>query len=437
MKLSSQPYKGARDFYPEDKRIQDYIFDTWKSVVERYGYEGYNAPILELTDLYRAKTGEEIINQQIYNFEDRGGRDVSVRPEMTPTVSRMVAAKRQEISYPARWYSIPNLWRYERPQRGRLREHWQLNVDIFGVKTIDAELELIMIANDIMRAFGANQKMYEIRINSRKLTAMIMAEYLELDPVQANLMIKLLDRKQKLPIETFMAEAESIFDSSQQKEGNKRLKKLLDATSMADMPESIRNSGPMKQIQILFTHLKENNIANAHFDVSLMRGFDYYTDIVFEVFDTDPENNRSMFGGGRYDSLVSLFGVEPLPTVGFGMGDVTISNFLESHNLMPDLPSATDIYVISVGDVLRQAQGIAGILREEGVKVAVDITGRKLDKQINTAVKKKIPYALFVGESELSEELFTLKNLKTEESEKMSLARIISKVIDYRRVDED
>ena len=187
MKLSTQPYKGARDFYPEDKRAQNYIFETWRRVAESYGYEEYDAPILELTEIYSAKSGEEIVDQQTYRFEDRGGRDVSIRPEMTPTVSRMIAGRRQELAYPARWFSIPNLWRYERPQHGRLREHWQLNVDVFGVGTIDAELELIMIANDIMKRFGAKDDMFQIKINSRKLTALIMADYLQLDSVQSHM----------------------------------------------------------------------------------------------------------------------------------------------------------------------------------------------------------------------------------------------------------
>lgn len=432
MALPKQSYKGARDFYPEDKRLQKYIFRIWREIVERYGYEEYDAPILELTDLYRAKSGEEIVEQQTYSFTDRGGRDVSIRPEMTPTVSRMIAAKRQELAYPARWYSIPNLWRYERPQKGRLREHWQLNVDLFGVETIDAELELIMIANDIMRAFGANKDMFEIRINSRKLMDLIFTDYLELDVVQSNLMAKLFDRKEKMPDDAFEREAAGIFDENRD-EGMNKLRELIAAKSLADMPDSIRQSKPMREVQILFTLLKENNVTNARFDVSLMRGFDYYTDIVFEVFDTDKENNRSIFGGGRYDGLVGLFGVDNIPTAGFGMGDVTTKDFLEAHSLVPELESETDVYLIVIGDVLRQAHGVANLLRSEGVNVAVDLTGKDVDKQIKTAVKKGIVHALFVGEQELAEEQFSLKNLETGAEERHSLERIVSLLIDERK----
>src|SRR3954467_2964175 len=169
MALSTQPYKGARDFYPEDKRVQKYMFDVLRRTVEKFGYEECHPPILEPLELYLAKTGEEIVNEQTYTFEDRGGRKVVIRPEMTPSVSRMVAARRQELAYPLRWYSIPNLWRYERPQRGRLREHWQLNADIFGIDNLSAEQEIIQIADGILKIFGAKPDSYVIRINSRQL----------------------------------------------------------------------------------------------------------------------------------------------------------------------------------------------------------------------------------------------------------------------------
>jgi histidyl-tRNA synthetase len=434
--LSTQPYKGARDFYPEDKRLENYIFDTWKRVVEGYGYEQYDAPILEPIELYAAKSGQEIVNEQTYSFTDRGGRQVCIRPEMTPTVSRMVAARRQELPYPTRWFSIPNLWRYERPQKGRLREHWQLNVDIFGVDTIDAELEIIMIADSIMRAFGAGQKMYKIKINSRLLVNAMMGTYLGLDVIQSQLMIKLFDRKDKISHDEFSTQAASIFDDSQRSEGLRKIANLLTATTMAELPHELQETTAMQEVQRLFGLLREHGVANATFDITLMRGFDYYTDIVFEVNDTDPENSRSLFGGGRYDGLVGLFGVEPVPTVGFGMGDVTMQEFLNSHNLTPTLRPATEIYMIVMGDVMKEAQAVARQLREEEVNVAIDITDRKLDKQIRTALKLKIPYIMFIGKQEIDDELYTLKQLATGEEEKLALERIVTTVKDYRE-DED
>lgn len=430
MALNTQPYKGARDFYPEDKRLHKWLLGKWREVVERYGYEEYDAPYLELMELYRAKTGDEIVNEQTFAFTDRGGREVTIRPEMTPSVSRMVAAQRQELAYPLRWYSIPNLWRYERPQKGRLREHWQLNVDIFGVETIDAELELIMLANDLMLSFGANKSMFDIRINSRRLMDLIFSDYLALDAVQSEMMAKLFDRKSKMPSESFLREAAGIFDNANDQ--IKKLEKLLGAKSLAEMPKAVVESDTMREIQLLFTHLKENAVTNARFDVSLMRGFDYYTDIVFEVYDTDPNNNRSLFGGGRYDGLVGLFGVENVPTAGFGMGDVTFMDFLTTHNLLPSLPSETDAYLIVIGDVLRQAQGVAQLLRNEGVNVAIDLRRRPVDRQIKTAVKKQIRHAIFVGEAELAAEQFTLKNLDSGQEVKHSIERIVSILLNAR-----
>ena len=437
MALSTQPYKGARDFYPEDKRVQNYIFAKWAQIAERYGYEDYGAPTLEPYELYAAKSGQELVNEESYLFTDRGGRQVMIRPEMTPSVSRMVAGKRQELAYPARWYSIANFMRYQRPQRGRLREFWQINCDIFGVETIDAEVELITMADEIMKAFGATDKMYTIKINSRHLVNFLMADYLELDVVQSQLMIKLFDRKDKIAPEDFRDQAMEIFDADKAKDGLRKIAALFAAKSMGDLPREILDSNAIGQVQTLFTLLREHGVKSATFDIGLMRGLDYYTDIVFEVFDTNPENARSLFGGGRYDGLVGLFGVEPVPTAGYAIGDVTFTDFLETHKLLPKVGTKTEVYMVVLGDSLKGAQKLASRLRGEGVNVEVDITGRKLDKQIKTAVKKGIPFLLFVGQKELDEEMYTLKDLAKEKEHKLSFSRLVTTVKDYRHLDED
>jgi histidyl-tRNA synthetase len=433
MALSTQPYKGARDFYPEDKRLQKYMFDLMRKVCEQFGYEEYDAPVLEPLELYMAKTGEEIVNEQTYAFADRGGRHVAIRPEMTPSVSRMVAGQRQELAYPLRWYSIPNLWRYERPQRGRLREHWQLNVDIFGVDTMLAEAEVIQVADGILKAAGASHDMYSIKLNSRALMDFIFKDYLQLDGVQTHTLSKLVDRMHKLPSDTFTAEVDAVFTPSQRDAGaSDQLLKLLDATQIDQLPEAVRHSTPALELKELLRILQEARITNVVFDPTIMRGFDYYTGIVFEIFDEDPENNRSMLGGGRYDGLVGLFGVEPVPTVGFGFGDVTLQNFIEGHKLMPALRPETDVYVVLIGNVYDKAQRTINSLRDMGVNVAVDFSGRSADKQIKSAVKKGVHYALFIGEKELEEEQYEVKNLLNGTSERRSLERIVSIVKDYR-----
>lgn len=411
MSLSTQPYKGARDFYPEDKRLQNYIFQTWRKVARSFGYQEYDAPILEPIELYAAKSGQEIVTEQTYIFEDRGGRQLAIRPEMTPTASRMVAGKRQELAYPLRWFSIPNLWRYERPQRGRLREHWQLNVDIFGEPGVMAEHEIVLVADSIMKAFGAGSNMYEVRVNSRvQLANRIEEAGLKTDVSQA---IHLIDKIDKMERSRFIEELSKHVDNP------------------GDLYDSLNHDSPNSTLKELIALCKETSI-EVKYVPSLARGFEYYTDIVFEVFDTNPENNRSMFGGGRYDGLVGMFGVEPLSTVGFGMGDVTLQNFLSTHKLLPKSEADVDIMLVLIGDVYRQSQKLLAQLRREGLRVSVDATDRKLEKKLKHADKQGVRYILFVGDNELTNNQYPLKDLVTGKEEKHSIERIISIVEDFR-----
>lgn len=252
MTLSTEPYKGVQDFYPEDMLVQNHIFNTWRKVAEQFNYQEYSASPLEPTEIYSEKSGDEIVNQQTFTFIDRGGRSVTLRPEMTPTLARMVAARRKSLKFPLRWYSIPNLFRYEKPQRGRRREHYQFNADLLGLTDLEADKEILSMAYSIMKAFGAQDQDFEIRINNADL-------------------------------------------------------------------ENFKDVAP-----------------NLVTDPSLARGQAYYTGMVFEIFDTNPENSRALAGGGRYDNLLELFGVEPVPAVGFAMGDIALRDFLETHKLLPN-----------------------------------------------------------------------------------------------------
>ncbi|HVC36132.1 MAG TPA: histidine--tRNA ligase [Candidatus Dormibacteraeota bacterium] len=438
MALSTQPYKGARDFYPEDKRLQKYIFSNLRRVVEQFGYQEYDAPILEPLELYLAKTGEEIVNEQTYSFTDRGGRQVVIRPEMTPTVSRMVAARRQQLAYPLRWYSIPNLWRYERPQKGRLREHWQLNVDIFGISSLEAEVETISLMSQILNSFGAQPKMYRIRLNSRKLMDSILRDYLKLGSDEAKKIAQLIDRMHKLERTEFISQADSLLSAESKQNGaTEKLLDVLGAKDFRDLPKLLSTHASAIQLEQLIDRLKKAGIKNAQFDPSLMRGFDYYTDIVFEIFDTHPDNNRSLFGGGRYDGLVGLFGVDPIPTVGFGMGDVTLSNFLEGHHLLPQLSSETDIWVALIGPVYDKCSSLLTGLRRQGLNLAVDFSGRKLGDQLKAAQKNGLMNVLIIGEKELTEDLFTLKDLSSGSEQKVSSSELSELLIKQHRKKQD
>ncbi len=431
--LSPLPYKGTRDYYPEDKRVQNYIFATWRMVVERYGYQEYGAPLLEPLDVYTAKSGQELAGEQTYTFVDRGERVVAIRPEMTPSISRMVAARRQELAYPARLYSIANFMRYERPQRGREREFWQLNTDIFGVEGPLADAEIITMAYEIMKAFGAKDDMFVIKINNRRLIDYMMAHYLELDAVGAQLMTKLFDRRNKIEAEEFDRQVAEIF-GDKAAEGAQKIAGLLDVKTVGELPTELLQSSAADEVRQLTVLLSKAGVKNLQFDVTLMRGLDYYTGTVFEAFDLHPDNNRAMFGGGRYDGLVGLFGAEPVPTVGMAPGLSTTELFLRSHNLLPELAPATELGIVVVDDTsLDGALELAKQFREEGVNVEVDITGRKIDKQIKAALKKQLPFMVFVGETELKEQLFNLKDTVTTEEEKLSPERIVARLKDHRR----
>jgi histidyl-tRNA synthetase len=264
MTLSSQPYKGTRDYFPEDKRTQNYIFTTWRSVVESFGYEEYGAPMLEPIDVYAAKSGQELVNDQTYTFTDRGGRTVAIRPEMTPSISRMVAARRQELAYPARLYSIANFMRYERPQRGREREFWQLNVDIFGVDDVTADAEIITISDTILKALGGKDGDYIIRINNRKFINFMMSQFLELDETQAHQMIKLFDRRNKVTEQNFKEQALQIFDYAAPDDTRfEKIQQLVNATTIDALPDSLKSSPALQELRIVFEELEKAGVTAA------------------------------------------------------------------------------------------------------------------------------------------------------------------------------
>lgn len=433
MSLSTQPYKGTRDFYPEDMRLQKHIFDVWSQVCERFGYEEYTAPVLESAEIFEAKSGQEIVNEEMYTLVDKGDRRLALRPEMTPSVSRMVAGRRQELAYPLRWYSIPDLWRYDRPQRGRLRQHWQLNVDIFGVEGAQAEHEIILLADQIMREFGAKRNMYEIRLNNRQFVDFLLKDHLGLSDTEAHSIAKLIDKMHKLPDGEFEVLAEASLAPSHRESGVlDKLQSILKVKDIELLPEELKTHRSLRQIATVLSMLAKAGASNARFDITLMRGFDYYTGVVFEVFDLHPDNNRAMFGGGRYDGLVGMFGVDPVPTVGFGQGDVGMQLFLESHGLLPKLNSETELYAVVFEGYYEKAQKLIHELREMGLNVAVDASGRKLDKCIRSAEKKSIRFVAFLGEDELAEDQLTIKDIISGKEEKHSPQRVVSIIKDQR-----
>jgi histidyl-tRNA synthetase len=408
-KLDTASYKGVRDFYPEDMFVLNYVMSVMRRTVESFGYQEYGASPIEPAELFRAKTGEEIVNEQTYTFTDRGGREVTLRPEMTPTVARMVAAKRRDLVFPLRWYSIPNLFRYEQPQKGRLREHFQLNVDIFGVAGLEAEIEIINVAWAIMNNYGAKESDFEIRINSRELIKELFLSF-KIKESESRMISRVMDKKDKISSDTFKMGLEEILKDKAGEfirtfEVNQRIVDRLGS----DNPK-------IKKIETLINKLDSSGIKNIFLTPTLMRGLDYYTDIVFEIYDTNKDNRRSLFGGGRYDSLTELFGEEAIPAVGFGMGDVTIGDFLIGRRLVPPYKSSVNLHICRAGEIDSAfIFSFANKLREKGVNNSIDFSKRKVSDQIKSADKSKIPFVVCVGEKEVETKKFAVKRLSTGE----------------------
>lgn len=422
-KLSTDPYKGVRDFYPEDMAVQQYMFDVWSMTAEHFGFERYDASILEPAELYRSKTSAEIVNEQTYTFTDRGDREVTLRPEMTPTVARMVAAKRRDLSFPVRWYSIPNLFRYERMQRGRLREHWQLNCDIFGVDDVSADIEIILLANEIFKNFGAvNGKQYEIRVSSRRLLEALY-DALEIAPEARLAATRLADRKNKMEVAEFKEKMQEVAGAK-----TSDILTFLNADNINVVPESIKGTPAHQELQTLITTMTSMH-CKVTFDPTIIRGFDYYTGIVFEVVDLDPANNRSMMGGGRYDNLTELFGGEPISGIGFGFGDVTLKDFLTTHDLMTtDINSVTLAVLPTDPQHNVEAQKIAQEFRVAGIATSVDLSSKKVGKKISLAGEQFIDYVLVLGEDELKKKKYVVKDLIEQSELSGTLEELIAKL---------
>jgi len=401
-----------------------------RKVVHSYGYEEYDAPFLEPIELYQAKSGEELVNQQLYSLVDRGDRTLAIRPEMTPTMARMVAGKFQELPKPVRWFSIPNVWRYERPQRGRLREHYQLNVDLLGGDALLADSEVLMLAVDIFRAFGLEDKV-QLKVNNRKLVDHVFGKVLGLSTEMAHKAVKLIDAKDKLGPEKYTAALGELGLSALQIEGlnsfltepfSKTQQGYSDAEGVKDLVElfSLMNFeyAPGKKYSERVT-----------FDPAIMRGLEYYTGTVFEAYDISPENNRALFGGGRYDNLLGLFGKNKMSGMGFGMGDVGLRNFLETHakeQVLAAGKGSVDVCVCAPKpEFMALSNSIAQMLRHSGFRVMTPLSTEGFGVHLKLADKHGAKFAVLLGETEVAQGKVVLKNLTTGENKTLSKEELV------------
>jgi len=397
--------KGTREFYPEQMFLRNFIYEKVRSASQAFGYQEWDGPFIETMDLYAAKSGEELVKKQSFVFEDRGGEQVTLRPELTPSLARMIAAKQGELTFPARWWSFGPFWRYEQPQKGRTREFFQWNIDMLGVNSPEADAELIAVGAEFLRSVGLSPERVRIYINNRRLMT-AQFEALDIPEEQRLDVANLVDRRSKMESAKWDSYALELGLSQFQVDG---LKKMLDNFDLWKQSDELTRT---------FLTLDALGVREyIAFDPKIMRGLLYYTGTTFEAFDTSGSLKRSLFGGGRYDNLLEDVGGEPLSGVGFAMGDVGMGIFLQEAGLVPEFePSPAQVLVTVFDENLwLKSYKLGAELRGAGLKVMVFPEPAKLPKQFKYADKMKMKVVVTIGPDEAGKGLAAVKNLSSGE----------------------
>lgn len=417
---------GFRDFYPGDLAVRSHIVRTWREVARRYGFQEYDGPPLEPLELYVEKSGPEIV-QQLYNFTDKGGREVALRPEMTPTLARMAGARAGGLRKPIKWFAIPQLFRYERQQRGRLREHFQLNLDILGEEDVSADAELLAAAIDMLRAFGLTEQDFVARVSDRRLLRALLVDA-GVPEAQLVLVYNIVDKLERetreglakrLTEEAGLSEAtvEGIFAIFTHREFEAVRAAYGEREGVA--PEIARMAE-------MFAHLEAMGLgAYVRFDLTIVRGLAYYTGVVFELFDTRGEL-RAICGGGRYDDLLKRVGGTDLPALGFGMGDVVLRELLSDRGLLPETAHAVDYYLVAVTpEQRRDVLALAHRLRDAGYSVEYGFRHQKnVGKQFKAADALGARRTVVLGPDEVAQGVAVVKEMATGEETRVPLAEL-------------
>jgi histidyl-tRNA synthetase len=427
MKTKALP--GFRDFYPTDLALRSHIFSTWRAVATRYGFEEYDGPPLEPLDLYTAKSGDEIVGQ-LYNFTDKGERQVALRPEMTPTLARMVAARAGELRKPIRWFSIPQLFRYERQQRGRLREHFQLNCDLIGESSPLADAEVIALTIDVMRAFGIGPDTVRVRLSDRQVLTAILSHrgVPEHGMGKAYEFMDKLERLKREEIERFSAMPEvfgkaNVFDL--QEVAKIRGWDALNA-ELERSPQSDKAAEPLRQTHAALVAMGLGEYLDL--DLTIVRGLAYYTGVVFELFDAG-RTLRAICGGGRYDNLLDALGGVTLPAVGFGMGDVVLGELLKEKGLTQASYPSIDVFLAFVTqDDLSHVLRLAHQLRDASIRVEYAMSPQSLAKQFKLADARQARLAVVIGPDERARGELVLKDLTSGTQESIQETSIVDTI---------
>lgn len=423
MEIAALP--GFREFYPDDLALRAYIFAVWRSVAGRYAFEEYDGPPLEPLALYTRKSGDEIVGQ-LYDFEDKGGRPVALRPEMTPSFARMVSARAGSLPKPIRWFSIPQLFRYERPQRGRLREHFQLNLDIVGESEVIADVELVAAAIDVLRGFGLDSTDFVARVSDRRLIAAVLRAAGVGEPALPAV-FAILDKAGSREDDWVR---ERLKDAGA---GDEAATFLLDLSGrtldelVSDSAESTEIMSAADELRRFFDYTDAIGLSDyVVFDAGLVRGLAYYTGIVFELWDRTGEL-RAICGGGRYDDLLATLGGTDLPALGFGMGDVVLAELLRRRDLVPARGTMVDYYVAYIGEEMRTlALRVTRALREQGSRATFDYGARGLGRQLKAANQAGALRAVVLGPDEVEQGNARVRDMKSGEERVVSLESLLS-----------
>jgi histidyl-tRNA synthetase len=405
MKKVIQTVKGTREFYPEQMALRNYLYEKVRRASQTFGYQEWDGPFIETIELYAAKSGEELVKKQSFTFEDRGGDLVTLRPELTPSLARMIATKQGELNFPVRWWSFGPFWRYESPQRGRTREFFQWNVDMLGVNSPEADAELIAVGATFLRSVGLSPELAQIYVNNRRL---MDSEFdaLGILPEKRLDVSNLVDRRSKMDANKWNEYVLEIGLTQSQLDGLKAVLGNFDLWKTSD------------ELTRLFAALEALGVKEyVKFDPNIMRGLLYYTGTVFEAFDTSGLVKRAIFGGGRYDNLLADVGGQPLSGVGFAMGDVVIGIILQEAGLVPEFqPSPAQVLVTVFDEKLwLESFGLAAELRGAGLNVMVYPEPAKLPRQFKFADRMKMKVALVLGPDEVEKGLVVVKNLSNGE----------------------
>jgi histidyl-tRNA synthetase len=418
MKNIIPPVKGTRDFYPEQMAVRTWFYGTVRRVSESFGYQEWEAPMLESLDLYAAKSGEELVKKQSYVFTDRGGEEITLRPELTPSLARMIAQKQAELAFPARWWSFGPFWRYEKMQKGRSREFFQWNIDMLGVDSPEADAELVAIAAGFLKAVGLTPDQALILVNNRRF---MDAEFerLEINDAMKGQVSGLVDRREKMEPAAWEAYALEIGLSAKQLDGLKSL--LADGVAWRRSEELVR----------LLAALEALGVAEyVKFDPNIMRGLLYYTGTVFEAFDVSGSLRRAILGGGRYDNLLADVGGQPLSGVGFAMGDVVIGLVLQELGLIPPLATAPSAVLVTIFSAELQSESLrlAAELRRAGFNVTCYPEPARLPRQFKFADRMGMRVALVLGPDEAAQAKVTLKDLSSGTQDVLDRAAVLEAV---------